>query len=446
MANSILIKKVNIIDGLGNEPFEGSVLVENERISKILKPGDSLPHDNGKDSFLETIDGEGKFLLPGLIDGHCHSTFDEVSSNDELFFHRSRPGLAAIIAGRNLRKILRSGVTSICDPDSIHELGYDLKDAINSKVIPGPRISTGGYAMMTSVGGTAGRLIPDRGTIGYGKVVNGHDEIVAEVRRQIKMGADWIKVHVTGLIPNHKQRGEIQAWSREEMELVTKVAHDLGTPVMGHCRGSDSIRDATLAGFDMILHGTLMKQDALETVVDRKIPIVPTLTFQANLIDYGHTVGTAPFVQDLFRREIADSAEILKKAYDQGVPILCGSESGFSVTPYGHWHFREMEVLMKEMGFTALEAIRSSTSENALAMRLEGEIGRVEEGSLADLILVCVDPLKDITVLGDLKKIQMVMKGGEIQKFEEEESRLPISGWRVISYGQIMTQDLVKPK
>ena len=446
MFDKILIKNINIIDGLGNDPFQGGVLIENERICKIYKSKASLPQSKNADPSLQIVDGDGNFLMPGLIDAHCHSSFDEVSSNDELFFHRNRPGLAAIIAARNLKKILRAGVTSICDPDSIHELGYDLKEAINTRVIQGPRIATGGYAMLTSVGGTAGRLIPDKGTIGYGKMVNGHDEIVAEVRRQIKMGADWIKVHVTGLIPNHKERGEIQVWSNEEMELICKVAHDLGTPVMGHCRGSNSIRNASISGFDLILHGTLMKPDALEAVIKRKTPIVPTFTFQANMIDYGDFVGASTYIKDLFRREIVDSAEMLRKAYDHGVPILCGSESGFSVTPYGQWHYREMEILMKEMGFTSLEAIRSSTSVNAFAMRLEGEIGRIEEGAFADLIIVSGDPIKDITTLGDLENIKMVMKSGQIQKFQDEIDRLPIPGWRVASYGQILSKELVNKK
>ena len=444
MVDKIFIKNVYIIDGLGNEPFKGSVLIENEKIGKIYKSKAALLPEEIPN--LHIINGNGNFLMPGLIDAHCHSSFDEVSSNDELFFHRNRPGLAALIAARNLKKILRAGVTSICDPDSIHELGYDLKEAINTRVIQGPRIATGGYAMLTSVGGTAGRLIPDSGSIGYGKVVNGHDEIVAEVRRQIKMGADWIKVHVTGLIPNHKKRGEIQVWSKEEMELICNVAHDLGTPVMGHCRGSNSVRDAAISGFDLILHGTLMEPDALEAVVKRKIPIAPTFTFQANLIDYGHFVGASDYIKDLFRREIIDSAVMLRKAYDHGVPILCGTESGFSVTPYGQWHYREMEILMKEMGFTALEAIRSSTSVNAYAMRLEGQIGQIKEGSIADLILVSVDPIKDITSLGNLENIKLVMKSGEIQKFEEEIDRLPIPGWRVVDYGQILTKNLVKKK
>ena len=183
MFHKILIKNIDIIDGLGNEPFQGSVLIDKDRICKIYKSKTSLPQVEKSDKSLQIIDGNGKFLMPGLIDAHCHSSFDEVSSNDELFFHRNRPGLAAIIASKNLKKILRAGVTSICDPDSIHELGYDLKEAINTGVIQGPRIANGGYALLTSVGGTAGRLIPDKGIIGYGKIVNGHDEIVAEVRR-----------------------------------------------------------------------------------------------------------------------------------------------------------------------------------------------------------------------------------------------------------------------
>ena len=127
MFEKIFIKNVNIIDGLGNEPFQGSVLVENKRICKIHKSNNSLPKSRESDSSIHIVDGKGNFLMPGIIDAHCHSSFDEVSSNDELFFHRNRPGLAAIIASKNLKKILQAGVTSICDPDSIHELGYDLK-------------------------------------------------------------------------------------------------------------------------------------------------------------------------------------------------------------------------------------------------------------------------------------------------------------------------------
>ena len=152
--------------------------------------------------------------------------------------------------------------------------------------------------------------------IGYGKVVGSRDEIVKEVRRQIKLGVDWIKVHVTGLTPRQKTAGEQQVWSLAELQLVTETAHELGVPVVGHCRGATSVRDSSLAGFDMILHATHMDDEALAVVIDRKVPIVPTFTFQANLADYGSTIQASPELQELFRKEIADSAVMLRRAYD----------------------------------------------------------------------------------------------------------------------------------
>ena len=104
--------------------------------------------------------------------------------------------------------------------------------------------------------------------------------------------------------------------------------------------GAISVRDAALSGFDMILHGTLWMK-ALDAVITKNVALVPTFTFQANLIDHGNSIGASEFIKDLFRREIEDSCQMLRKAYENGVKILCGSESGFSVTPYGHWHYRE---------------------------------------------------------------------------------------------------------
>ena len=256
-------------------------------------------------------------VMPGLIDAHCHISFDEPSSNDEVFFHR-REGLSAIIAARNLQKVYRAGVTGILDPDSLFETGIDLRDAVEAGIVHGPRISVGGNALLTSVGGTAGRLLPDEGRRGYGKVVRTRDEIVAEVRRQIKNGVDWIKVHVTGITPRQKVTGELQVWSLEELRLVTDTAHDLDTPVVGHCRGASSIRDAARAGFDIILHATYMDEEALAAVVEAQTPIVPTFTFQANLADHGGRVNASPELREVFRREIVDSAVMLKRAHREG--------------------------------------------------------------------------------------------------------------------------------
>ena len=259
---AVLLENGQVIDGLGHAPRIGSVLFDE---TGILRVGTVTLEDLANRS-VTRIDATGKTIMPGLIDAHCHVTFDEPHSNDELFFHR-RPGLAAIIAAYNANKVLQAGVTGFLDADCIFDLGVDLRDALEANVVPGPRMSTGGYVLLTGVGGTAGRLLPDSGTRGYGVVVGSRDEIVREVRRQIKLGVDWVKAHVTGVIPRQKHAGEIQVWSYDDLRLVVDTAHQLGIPVVGHCRNASSARDAARAGFDLLLHATFMDDEALAAVV-----------------------------------------------------------------------------------------------------------------------------------------------------------------------------------
>lgn len=438
--NDVLIVNGQVIDGTGAAPRNESVLISGGRIEALGAAADAAATQRPA---VTRIDARGCSVMPGLIDGHCHISFDEPNSNDELFFHR-RHGLAAIVAAQNARKVLQAGVTSILDADSIFEIGVDLRDAVDAGIVPGPRIATGSYALWTSVGGTAGRLIPDQGVMGYGKVVSGDAEIVAEVRRQIKHGVDWIKVHVTGLVPRHPLRGEVKSWSRDELKLVCDTAHDLGIPVQGHCRGADSIADCVAAGMDLILHATLMDEAALEAVVRSRTPLMPVLTFQANLADFGAAVGADATVREMFRREIADSAAMLRRAYDAGVPLLCGSESGFSITPYGDWHYRELEIFVRDLGLTPLQAIQCATQTNAFAMRMRGEIGEIAPGKQADLLVVEGDPSRDVTVLGVRDKLKHVLLAGRDVDLTPAPPRGDPPGWRVSTYGAHLSRRIVE--
>ena len=370
---------------------------------------------------------------PGLIDAHCHISFDEPRSNDELFFHR-REGLAAIIAGTNALKVLQSGVTSFFDADSLYSVGVDLRDAIESGVIVGPRMAVGGNALLTSAGGTAGRLIPDEGKRGYGAVVTSKDEIILEIRRQIKMGVDWIKIHVSGMVPRQSSEGELKAWSLDELRLACDTAHELGIPVVGHCRGADSVKDALLAGFDMILHGTYMDEEGLEIMIERNVPLVPTFTFQANLIDYAEKMEASTDYKEIFEKEIQDNVPIFTKAFEAGVPFICGSESGFSVTPYGDWHYKELEVFVEKLGLSPLEAITCATKNAASAMKRD-DIGLIAEGKIADLLVVDGDPSKDVTILGDKNLIKHVfLNGKDIDLTPAPKRFKDPDGWRISAY------------
>ncbi|WP_395155232.1 amidohydrolase family protein [Ilumatobacter sp.] len=406
MTTAIHISNGLLVDGSGAAPVPNiDVVVDGDVIVAVGATGTI---DDRVPAGALVIDADGATIMPGLIDAHCHITFDDVQSNDELFFHRP-PTTAAMMTLFNLPKLLLSGVTSIMDPDTVMGIGPEVREAVKSGAFPGPRIATGVQALLTSVGGTAGRLIPNEGRVGYAAIVNTIDEMVIETRRQIKDGADWIKIHATGSIPTHQ--GELQVWTLDEMKAVCATSHALGVPVVAHCRNSSSTLEAAQAGVDLILHASFIDDDGLQAVIDNGAALCPTFTFLANLADHGELVG-AGGMREVFRGEIEATADMIRKAYDAGVPILCGSESGFALTPYGHWHAREMEVFVNELGLTPVEAMTCATKNNAFAMRLSGKLGVIAEGYLADVLVVDGDPASDVTVLQDRTNLRTVISRG----------------------------------
>ena len=435
----VLITGGRLIDGTGAAPRPADVLLRDDEIVAVGTPGTVAAAPGASD--VLRIDATGKTVMPGLIDTHLHCTFDDVQSNDELFFHRE-PAMAALTTAQNLQKILRAGVTSFMDPDTAFGIGPSVRDAIDCGVIEGPRMKTGYQALLTAVGGTAGRLIPDEGRAGYAQVVNSIDEVIMWTRRQIKYGADWIKIHATGSIPGHK--GELLVWSYDELKAACDAAHALGVPVNAHCRSDESTRVAIEAGVDLILHGSFISEDTVQLMIDKGVSVCPTFTFLANLADYGRAVGAGVGQEDLFRGEIRATAKMMRAAYDAGVPIMCGSESGFALTPYGHWHGREMEVFVNELGLSPLEAITCGTRNGAIAMRMEGEIGTIETGRKADVLVVDGDPSQDIRILNDKSRLTHIISRGkpvDLDRPWPSHSRIP--GSKVANWAeQSLTYDL----
>ena len=394
--HAVLISGGNVIDGTGSQPQPNTdVLIEGDRIVAV---GKNLVVEKSSEREVRRVDATGLTVMPGLIDAHTHITLGEPRTNDELFMHRD-PATAAILAAYNVRKVLRAGVTSMFDVDGIFNIGPALRDSIKAGVVEGPTMKSGSYALMTAVGGTAGKLIPDSGTAGYAEVVRNKEETVLAVRRQVKDGADCIKIHVTGLIPTRS--GEIQVWTREELKVVCDTAHDLGVRVTAHCRGDKATLDSVMAGVDIIWHASFLGDASLEAIIDKKVPVGPVFTFLANLSEFGHKAGATSSAKSIFAGELENTGAKLRQAYDAGVKLLCGSESGFSMTPYGHWHAREMEVFVKHLGMTPLQAITCGTKDNAVALDEDGETGCIAAGYRADVLVLDADPSKDISLLGD---------------------------------------------
>ncbi len=429
-----------VIDGTGAPPRLADVLLADDTILAV-GPAATVEHAEN----LTVHDVSGLTIMPGLIDAHCHITFGEPASNDELFFHRPQ-STAAMVAAFNVQKLLLAGVTGFLDADCIYDLGPALRDAIEAGIVEGPRMTTGLNALLTAAGGTAGRLIPDSGRIGYAQVVTNRDEMVQVTRQQIKYGADWIKIHVTGLLPS--RRGELTVWSLDDLRAVTETAHALDTPTIAHCRSAESTRLAAEAGVDLILHASFLDEPAVEAIVKAQCAVAPTFTFLANLADHGALVGANTSQVDLFRGEIQATADMLRMAYDAGVPILCGSESGFSLTPYGHWHAREMEILVGALGLSPLEAITCGTRNGAIALRQPlDSIGVIAPGAAADVLVIDGDPSTDITLLGDRRRIRHVFSRGRAVNLNRPwPEREPLPMERVGMWStQPLTWDLVHP-
>ena len=454
MKPRVLLRNGTVIDGTGAAVMPNTdVLFEADRIVSVA-PSVALASgigDAGGDAVTEvdgdvvTIDATGLTVMPGLIDSHCHITFGEPASNDELFFHRD-DSMAMLLAAFNVQKLLRAGVTGFLDADCISNLGPTLRDAINAGMVEGPRMTSGMNALLTAAGGTAGRLIPDAGQLGYAHVMRDRDEMVRTTRQQVKYGADWIKIHATGSVPN--RAGELSVWTLDELRTVVDTAHDLETPTIAHCRNAKATRLAAQAGVDLILHASFIDEAALDAVMEAGAAIAPTFTFLANLADHGAKVGAAGHQVDIFRGEISATAKMLKRAHDAGVRLLCGSESGFSLTPYGHWHARELEVFVDALGLTPLQAIRCATHNGAFALRHPDEsIGVIASGAAADLIVIDGDPSVDVTVLQDRSRLRHVFcRGAEVDLKRPWPERSALPGETVGMWSaQPLTWDVVNP-
>lgn len=400
----LLIYNGTLIDGSGTPAQPGtSVLVEGNRIVAV-EPAQP-PRNGDAHGPITVIDATGKTIMPGLIDAHCHMTYGEPRAEEELDLYASLE-YRALRAAWNAQKVLRAGVTSISDPGGSGFVGVALRDAIQAGMFPGPRMTTAGRFLTTS-NGIADYYplwvgVPDSSS---GVLVNTQDAMIDEVRRQIKGGVDIIKI-------GDSVFGQHQAFSDEEVRVITELAHRLKRRVTIHARGSEAVDAAIKAGVDWIMHGELMTDEVIERLAASGIPLCPTLTLPANTADYGERVGASPRRVYHYARHMERSAPVLQKARKAGVTFMAGTDSGFSLTPYGHWHARELELLVDYVGFTPLEAIRAATSTAARALNLAGELGTVAPGKLADLLVVDGDPVRDIKVLQDRSRLTAVIKDG----------------------------------
>jgi len=406
----IVISNGTLIDGTGNVPTRNeAIVIQGNRIKSAGRLlGDIKLED--RDS-VEVIDAAGQWIMPGLIDAHTHLSYGNPKVPGEARGRgTTRPEFNTLRAAWNARKVLRSGVTSISVPGGTWFTDVAVRDAIKLGLIDGPRVYCAGR-MIVTYGSIEDEEPSWVGTPEHsiGVLCNTAAEMVTEARRQCKHGVNFVKMA-------DSRSGESQTISKEEIAAVVSEAHRRNVRVAIHSRGSASTRAAAEAGVDWIMHTDLATEADLEAVAKAGVRIVPTVTFVERVLEFGREVGQEQIQIDLDRmkRNMDGLVNVLHRARAFGIKVLCGTDTGnYSWMPYGKMHAKEAEILVRYGGYTTIEAITACTRDNAFAVGLENEVGVLEGGKLADVIILKQNPVADIRVLQEPSNLAVVIKDGK---------------------------------
>jgi imidazolonepropionase-like amidohydrolase len=407
-----LITNGKLIDGTGRPPIDDAVLlVENGRIS-YAGPAATAP---ALAPDATRIDARGGTIMPGLIEAHFHPTYFDVAALEDLDI-KYPVEYVTLLAAANARLALECGYTSARSGGSLFNIDVWLKKAIENDLVVGPRLSASGREICG-----AGGLMdwnPDFRKIGMEGLillVNGPDEARTAVRRLVKDGVEWVKTYPTGdaAAPDINDHHTL-CMTFDEMRAVVTTAHNHGLKVTGHCRATEGIKNALRAGYDTLEHGTFMDDEALDMLLARNVPVVPALYFELASVEKGRDFGMSQRVIDGHRETLEGGAESARRILRAGGRLGMGGDYGFAWNPHGDYA-RELGFFVKYVGFTVLETLRCATQVGAEIMGSSKELGTLEKGKLADVLVVDGDVAADITILENRRKLTLVMQGGIVK-------------------------------
>jgi imidazolonepropionase-like amidohydrolase len=403
----LVLRNGTLVDGTGRPPVrEASVVVADGRVEAVVTgPAATWPPD------AEVVDVAGATILPGFIDCHDHLAFHgyELASRWEL----NEPGSTRHLrTARVIEQTLRAGYTTVRDAGGL-DAGFRM--AIDEGLLTGPRLLTA-VAIISPVGGIGDRvspsgheacLVPNDPALPRG-VANGVDEVRRVVRTMIRAGADVIKCATTGGASSRAGHGPRDpAFDRDEMRALVDEAHAQGRKVMCHALGGPGLRLALEAGVDSVEHGCYLDEDPelIPMMAEHGTFFTPTL-----LVYEYHGESRAPHVRERARALREHHRESVRRALAAGVRVVAGTDAG------GHGHppnAGELPLLVAA-GLTSMQAIQAATGWAAACVGLEREIGTLEKGKRADVVVVDGDALADVNAIADPARVRLVVKDGSI--------------------------------
>ena len=405
-----LIQNGTLVDGTGKPAVaDAAVLIEDGKIA-YAGPSVDCPKSDAA-----TLDACGGTIMPGLVEAHFHATYFNVAELTDLDI-KYPVEYVSVLASVNCQLALQCGYTSARSGGCLFNCDFWLKEAIENDLILGPRLSTSGREICSSGGlmdwNPEFRKIGMEGLV---FIINGVEDARSAVRALVKDGVEWVKTYPTGdaAAPDTNDHHTL-CMTFEEMHAVVQTAHNHGMKVTGHCRATEGIKNALRAGYDSIEHGSFIDDEGLDLLLERDVPWVPGLFFEKASVERGPEFGLPQAVIDGHQETLDGGAASALKILRAGGRIGLGGDYGFAWTPHGTYA-RELSFFVKDVGFTPIETITCATKTGAEIMGRGDELGTLEPGKLADVLVVDGDVLADISILEDRSRLIAVMQGGDIK-------------------------------
>ncbi len=375
--------------------------------------------DDGKISAVGTAAAMGgkmvelgkETCLPGLIDTHTHVLLQgDITAEDyDVQLLKYSQSYRTILGTVAARRALEYGFTTIRDLETEGAMyaDVDIKKAINSGVIPGPRMQVATRALDVTGAYPLLGYAPDVPVPHGVQVCDGADECRKAVREQISFGADWIKVYSdrSYFVRSDGVLDDIPTFTLDELRAIVDEAHRQHHKVASHAAALNGVHNSIVAGVDTVEHGQYIAPEDLKTMVAKGTYYVPTL-YVGEYVAEGRAKAGAKVWVDMVKIH----ADVFRAALQAAVKIAFGTDAGgfdWKINP------AEEFPLMVKYGMTPIQAIRSATTVASELLGMQSQVGTVEAGKFADIVAVSGDPLQDVTVL---KNVNFVMKGGEIYK------------------------------
>lgn len=359
-----------------------------------------------------TVDCRGRYLLPGLIDCHVHITFNGDPRDAET--QRAVPlPIRSWHAANHARKTLHAGFTTVRDMGAGDRLNIHLAEAIDSGLLPGPRMLAVGLGV-TMTGGHGHGFIA--------READGPDEVRRAVREQLGAGAKAIKLFASGGVMTPGVNPRSPSYTLDELTAGVEEAHKAFRVVGAHAQATDGIKNAIRAGIDSIEHGVWLDEEAIGLMVEHGTYLVATLTAPAQIAHGGLAAGVPDYMVDKAHEVLEDHLASFEAAIRAGVRLAMGTDQG---TPLSRPGDNAQEIVrMAENGLSPAAAILASTAWAADLLKVPA--GRLEQDLLGDVLVLERDPLADIHVLKDDTAITAVIKDGVIQR-QSQRSRSEVS-------------------